>query len=91
MPTALLIDDEPSANDRLARLLADHAEIEVLGAVRSVEQARAFLAERVPDILFLDVEMPGNAGLSLLERLPAATAVCFVTAISKAPWPNLTN
>ena len=80
MPTALLIDDEPSANDRLTRLLAAHAEIEVLGAVRSVEQARAFLAERVPDILFLDVEMPGASGLSLLENLPAKTEVCFVTA-----------
>jgi len=83
MPTALLVDDEPSASARLRELLAAHGEIEVLGAVRSVEQAVSFIAERVPDIVFLDVEMPGNAGLSLLERLPAATAVCFVTAYSQ--------
>jgi two-component system LytT family response regulator len=83
MPTALLVDDEPSASARLRDLLAAHGEIEVLGAVRSVEQALAFIAERVPDIVFLDVEMPGGSGLSLLERLPAATEVCFVTAYSQ--------
>lgn len=50
------------------------------GSVRSVEQARAFIAGSVPDIVFIDVEMPGASGLSLLESLPAATVVCFVTA-----------
>lgn len=83
MPTALLVDDEPSANARLGDLLAAHGEIEVLGAVRSVEQAVAFIAETIPDIVFLDVEMPGDKGLSLLEKLPAGTEVCFVTAYSQ--------
>lgn len=83
MPTALLVDDEPSASARLADLLAAYGEIEVVGAVRSVERAVAFIAGRVPDIVFLDVEMPGGSGLSLLEKLPAETEVCFVTAYSK--------
>lgn len=83
MPTALLVDDEPSASARLGDLLAAYGEIEVLGAVRSVEQAAAFIEGRVPDIVFLDVEMPGGSGLSLLEKLPAETEVCFVTAYSK--------
>jgi two-component system LytT family response regulator len=48
-----------------------------------VEQAVASIEERVPDIVFLDVEMPGGSGLSLLETLPAETEVCFVTAYSK--------
>lgn len=51
--------------------------------VRSVEQALAFIEGRAPDIVFLDVEMPGEKGLSLLEKLPAETEVCFVTAYSK--------
>jgi two-component system LytT family response regulator len=83
MPTALLVDDEPAASGRLGDLLAAYGEIEVLGAVRSVEQAVASIEERVPDIVFLDVEMPGGSGLSLLETLPAETEVCFVTAYSK--------
>jgi len=83
MPTALLVDDEPSASARLGDLLAAYGEIEVLGAVRSVELAVAFIEGRVPDIVFLDVEMPGGSGLSLLEKLPAETEVCFVTAYAK--------
>ena len=80
MPTALLVDDEPSASARLGDLLAAYGEIEVLGAVRSVEQALAFIAGKAPDIVFLDVEMAGASGLSLLESLPTETEVCFVTA-----------
>ena len=80
MPTALLVDDEPSASARLGDLLAAYGEIEVLGVVRSVEQALAFIAGKAPDIVFLDVEMAGGSGLSLLESLPAETEVCFVTA-----------
>jgi two-component system LytT family response regulator len=83
MPTALLVDDEPSASARLGDLLAAYGEIEVLGAVRSVEQALAFIEGRAPDIVFLDVDMPGEKGLSLLEKLPAETEVCFVTAFSQ--------
>ena len=83
MPTALLVDDEPSASARLGDLLAAYGEIEVLGAVRSVEQAVAFIEGKVPDIVFLDVDMPGGSGLSLLEKLPAETEVCFVTAYSQ--------
>ena len=83
MPTAMLVDDEPSASARLGDLLAAYGEIEVLGAVRSVEQAVAFIEGKVPDIVFLDVDMPGGSGLSLLEKLPAETEVCFVTAYSQ--------
>ena len=80
MPTALLVDDEPAARRRLAELLALHPRIEVIGMVESVEEARIFLAARIPDIVFLDVEMPRGSGLSLLEWLPESVRVCFVTA-----------
>ena len=80
MPTALLVDDEPAARRRLAELLALHPRIEVIGMVESVEEARIFLAARIPDIVFLDVEMPRGSGLGLLESLPDSVGVCFVTA-----------
>ena len=80
MRTALLVDDEPAARRRLAELLALHPRIEVIGMVESVEEARIFLAARIPDIVFLDVEMPRGSGLGLLESLPESVGVCFVTA-----------
>ena len=80
MRTALLVDDEPAARRRLGELLAVHPRIEVIGMVESVEEARIFLAARIPDIVFLDVEMPRGSGLGLLESLPDSVGVCFVTA-----------
>ena len=80
MRTALLVDDEPAARRRLAELLALHPRIEVIGMVESVEEARIFIAVRIPDIVFLDVEMPRGSGLSLLVWLPESVRVCFVTA-----------
>jgi len=80
MRTALLVDDEPAARRRLAELLALHPRIEVIGMVESVEDARIFLAARIPDFVFLDVEMPRGSGLGLLESLPDSVRVCFVTA-----------
>jgi len=80
MPTALIVDDEPTASLRLRTLLSDHKEIEVLGEVRGVAAASKFLKERSPDILFLDVELPGGSGLKLLDELSAQTHICFITA-----------
>ena len=83
MRTALLVDDEPAASLRLTELLADYPRIKVIGTVESVEEARTFIAKSLPDVVFLDVEMPGGSGLELLESLPDSVQVCFVTA-----YPN---
>jgi two-component system LytT family response regulator len=80
MISALLIDDEPAANQRLSRLLKTHPEVQVLGAVESVAAALDFLSENKPDVIFLDVDMPGRTGLDLLPELGAQIAVVFVTA-----------
>ena len=80
MLTALRVDDEPRANDRMRKLLAAHPEIEVSGVAGSIAEARAFLETTPPDVLFLDVEMPGGSGLDLLVSVPDATQVVFVTA-----------
>jgi two-component system LytT family response regulator len=83
MYTALLVDDEPLAIARMRELLTVHPEIEVIEAAGSLKQARAFLETRAPDVVFLDVEMPGGSGLDLLESVPDATQVVFVTAREK--------
>lgn len=80
MITALLVDDEPKALDRLAELLEEFASIDVIGRARSVDEAERFLKGRVPDVVFLDITMPGRLGVDLLAGMPEATKVVFVTA-----------
>jgi two-component system, LytTR family, response regulator len=83
MITALLVDDEPRANERMQKLLAAYPEIVVSGIAGNVAEARAFLETHSPDIVFLDVEMPGGSGFDLLKNVPDATQVVFVTAREK--------
>ena len=81
--TALLVDDEPRANERMQKLLAAHPEIVVSGIAGNVGEARAFLETHSPDVVFLDVEMPGGSGFDLLTNVPDVTRVVFVTAREK--------
>lgn len=80
MITALLVDDEPLALDRLATLLESFENVEVIGTSRSVDDAERFLHGRVPDVVFLDVNMPGRLGVDLVASVPAGTRIVFVTA-----------
>lgn len=80
MITALLVDDEPKALDRLAEMLATFDVIDVIGTARSVDEAERFLQGRVPDVVFLDITMPGRLGIDLLGRVPPESRVVFVTA-----------
>ena len=78
---ALLIDDERLARNELRRLLAAHADIEIAGEAVNVDDALAKIAALKPDLLFLDVQMPGADGFTLLEQLePPLPAVIFTTA-----------
>lgn len=78
---ALLVDDERLARNELRRLLAPFAEIEIVGEASNAKQAREQLAALRPDLLFLDVQMPGETGMELLESLePPVPLVIFTTA-----------
>ncbi len=77
----LLIDDERLARNELRRLLASHPDIEIVGEAVDVDDAMEKVAALKPGLLFLDVQMPGADGFSLLERLEAPLpAVIFTTA-----------
>lgn len=80
MHTALLVDDEAVASQRLSQLLRAHPEIDVVGTARSVAEAREFLVTHAPEIVFLDMEMPGGQGIDLLPDLRDGTQVVFATA-----------
>lgn len=78
---ALLIDDERLARNELRRLLAAHPDIEIVGEAVDVEDARQKITALKPSLLFLDVQMPGADGFSLLEQIePPLPVVIFTTA-----------
>jgi CheY-like chemotaxis protein len=77
---ALIVDDERLARLELRRLLAAHPEVEVAGEARSGEEALALIPKLAPDLVFLDIQMPGMTGFDLLERLEDVPQVIFTTA-----------
>jgi two-component system LytT family response regulator len=78
---ALLIDDERLARSELRRLLAAFPDLTVAGEAANAKQAREQLAALKPDLIFLDVQMPGETGMQLLESLePPVPHVIFTTA-----------
>lgn len=77
---ALIIDDERLARSALRRLLKEHPEVEVIAEAANPEEAIRAIHKTSPDILFLDVEMPGGSGFDLLEKLEDVPAVIFTTA-----------
>ena len=80
---ALIVDDEREARHRLARLLAAHSdEIGVAGEANDGPSAVGMIEKARPDIVFLDIEMPGLDGFGVLDSLPREQwpVVIFVTA-----------
>ena len=78
---ALLIDDERLARNELRRLLAAFPDITIVGEAANAKQAREQLAALAPELLFLDVQMPGESGMELLESIEAPVPeVIFTTA-----------
>ena len=78
--TALIVDDERLARVELRRLLEKHPEVEVIGEARDADEAIAIMEQKQPDLLFLDIQMPGRTGFELLEQLESVPSVIFTTA-----------
>jgi two-component system LytT family response regulator len=77
---AMIIDDEPPARRELRRLLTDFPWVEVVGEAGNVGQAEGMVESLSPDLLFLDIQMPGGTGFDLLSRLEHLPQVIFTTA-----------
>jgi two-component system LytT family response regulator len=77
---ALLVDDEELALKRLQRLLRDEPEVEVVGTAENGRKAIELVEELKPDILFLDIQMPGLTGFDVIRRLRHVPVVIFTTA-----------
>ncbi len=80
---ALVIDDERLARKELIKLLNEHPEIEVIGDAANADEAMDLIEKLNPDLLFLDIQMPGKSGFELLEKLDTVPMVIFTTAFDE--------
>ena len=83
MLRALIVEDEPLGYRRLLDLLAPHADVEVVGWARSAKAALEAIQKQRPNVIFLDIHMPGGSGIELARSLAAQEQppmVVFVTA-----------
>ncbi|MAS52286.1 MAG: DNA-binding response regulator [Flavobacteriales bacterium] len=77
---ALLVDDERLARAELTRLLDKFPEIEIVSEASNGEEAIKLIEEHKPDLVFLDIQMPGMTGFEVLEHLHIVPNIIFVTA-----------
>ena len=77
---ALIVDDERLARKELMKLLEEHPSIEIAGEAANADEAEKMIEELNPDLLFLDIQMPGRTGFQLLESLDSVPLVVFTTA-----------
>ena len=85
MIRTLIVDDEPLARRKIREFLKEDREIEIVGECGAGPQAVAVVRSATPDLLFLDVQMPGMDGFAVLEELRGDRLpfVIFVTAYDK--------
>ncbi|QNA88016.1 response regulator transcription factor [Massilia sp. Dwa41.01b] len=79
----LIIDDERLARLELRRLLAVHPALQVVGEAANAVDGRGAIEELRPDLVFLDVQMPGGSGFDLLASLDDPPPVIFTTAFDQ--------
>ena len=78
--TTILVDDEPLARQLLREYLEDFPEIRIVGECRNGKQAIKAINELRPDLVFLDIRMPGMNGFEVLEHLTSVPHIIFSTA-----------
>lgn len=77
---AIIIDDERLARNELKKLLGEYPEIEVVDEAANVDEGIQKIEAQNPDLIFLDIQMPGKTGFDLLRELNRTPEVIFTTA-----------
>jgi two-component system, LytTR family, response regulator len=78
---ALIVDDEELGRRMLRSLLASDEDVQVVGEAASALEARRKIAEQQPDLVFMDIEMPGGSGIEIVQSMAEPVPyVIFVTA-----------
>lgn len=76
----LVVDDEPLARRELHRLLGAFPGIQIVGEAGNIDEARVSIEHLSPDVVFLDIQMPGGTGFDLLAQLDRVPRIVFTTA-----------
>ena len=80
MHKAVIIDDERLARNELKKLLQDFPEVEIVGEAANANEGIEKIEDLSPDLIFLDIQMPGKTGFDMLMELDRAPHVIFTTA-----------
>lgn len=80
---AVVVEDSRLAREGLVRMLGEHPALEVVGQADHPDSALPLIKELRPDVLFLDIHMPGASGFDLLAQLDYLPRVVFTTAFSE--------
>ena len=80
MQKAIIIDDERLARNKLKKLLLEFPEVEVIGEAANANEGIEKIESLNPDLVFLDIQMPGKSGFDMLTQIERAPHVIFVTA-----------
>jgi two-component system, LytTR family, response regulator len=81
--SVIIIDDERLAREEVKRSLADFPEFEIIGEAKNYEEAKSKIESLHPELIFLDIQMPGKSGFDLLESLHEVPQVVFTTAFNE--------
>jgi two-component system LytT family response regulator len=79
----IIVDDERLARAELRRLLAAHPEVEIVAEACNAAEAHEMIGKHQPDVLLLDVQMPGGSGFDLLSSLDRVPPTIFTTAFDQ--------
>ena len=77
---AIIVDDERLARQELKTMLAEHKDIEVIAECANADEAKEKINALKPDVVFLDIQMPGKNGLELAQELHPLPELIFITA-----------
>ena len=91
MIRVLVVDDHELVRSGISRMLADNPDLDVIGQASSGEEAIEFVRENRPDIVLMDIRMPGIGGLEATRRilrLDDSIRVIVVTACADDPYPS---
>ena len=76
----IIVDDERLAREEFKSMLSKYPNIEIIGEYKNTIEAEEALKTLQPDLMFIDIQMPGETGLEFLERIDNAPRTIFVTA-----------
>ena len=90
--STIIIDDEWLIRSELKRMLDQHEKIKIIGEAANFSEASHLIVEKKPDLVFLDIQLPGGSGFDLLDKLTVNFKTVFISAfdqyVSKAEEYN---